>query len=226
MNIRFRFFLCCNDGYLVSAYDYSDWEVGKWRTTSGHGELCGRGWLHCYNTPRLAELHDPIHAEYWLHKNAVLWKVEVRGKELRDGYMKCGWTEMRPLEQIHRIHPTPTERVNYGIRCAKRAHENAYPADNWTRWADNWILGRDRTAKSAQNALLVVKASRCIEATKAAIILATIPVGPEPSRGQMQLALIRTQVAAKKSAMAAEFLQATRDPFDLDELAKDALIMA
>ena len=39
------------------------WQIGQWHETSGEGELCTEGWLHCYTSPLLAVLHNPIHAD-------------------------------------------------------------------------------------------------------------------------------------------------------------------
>ena len=30
-----------------------EWKLNKWKETSGEGELCSSGWLHCYSNPYL-----------------------------------------------------------------------------------------------------------------------------------------------------------------------------
>ena len=61
------------------------WVPGEWRETSGIGSLCSSGWLHAYEHPLLAILHNPIHAYI---VNPRLWEAEGAGKELRDDEMK------------------------------------------------------------------------------------------------------------------------------------------
>jgi hypothetical protein len=121
------------------------WKVGKWYKTSGEGDLCWEGWLHFYHSPDLAVLLNPIHADF---KDPVLWEAECRGKSLDDRGLKIGWTEARIVKKIKLPKWTTTQKVAFGILCAKEVF-----FDNvWNRWADDWISGKDRSSASAASA--------------------------------------------------------------------------
>ena len=91
------------------------WTPGEWKTASGEGELCGPGWLHCYESPEIAVFMNPIHAKI---NNPCLWLADVRGNCLRDGQLKSGYTKMRIIEKIELPIITTAQRVEIGIRCA------------------------------------------------------------------------------------------------------------
>jgi hypothetical protein len=74
--------------------------------------------------------------------------VEVRGKEKRDGQMKCGWSEMRLIREIPLPKITTEQRVKYAILCAKQV----YSEKKWATWADKWLDGTDRTKMKAMEA--------------------------------------------------------------------------
>lgn len=168
MTTRYRFFLRNDCGELISKHDNSPWTVGEWRETTGDGELCGPGWLHCYDAPELAELHDPIHGQYG--PKAELWRVECNGREARDDAMKCGWTRMRPVERAERAIPTTEQRVRYAILCVLRVLPDEPWSAKWRRWADDWLSGRDRTGAAAAAAAATMRAAatRAADAAEAA----------------------------------------------------------
>lgn len=171
---RFRFFCRDQDGNLISKFDRSPWNVGEWRETSGTGPLCGPGWLHCYDTPELAEFHDPIHGEYG--PNAELWRVECGGVGLHDGALKCGWTRLRPVERIERVIPTPDQQVRYAILVTMTVLPDEPWVPDWRHWADDWLSGRDRSAKSASRAVsrTMAWASQAALAATAAAVAADV----------------------------------------------------
>jgi len=125
-----------------TSHDNCKWEIGVWKETSGKGELCVPGWLHCYVHPLLAVLHNPIHANYNL---AIMVEVEVRGTCKMDGQIKEGWTEMRVKREIEAPVITTEQRIKYGIHCALAGYKNA----DFKKWADSWISGADRTSSAA-----------------------------------------------------------------------------
>lgn len=73
------------------------WTLGKWESTDGDGELCSGHWLHCYNSPLLAVLLNPIHAGI---VNPRLFQVGVRGKKRTDNGLKFGFSEMQLSKEI------------------------------------------------------------------------------------------------------------------------------
>jgi len=135
-----------------TSHDNCKWEIGVWKETSGKGELCGPGWLHCYVHPLLAVLHNPIHTNYNL---AIMVEVEVRGTCKMDGQIKEGWTEMRVKREIEAPVITTEQRIKYGIHCALAGYKNA----DFKKWADSWISGADRTSSAAHAAAYAADAA-------------------------------------------------------------------
>ena len=137
----------------MQTYKGYQWKLGKWYKTSGVGELCGEGWLHCYCSPLLAILHNPIHADI---ENPRLFEVEVRGECKTDGQMKEGWTEMRIAKEIELPKITSEQRIKYAILCAGEVCTD----EGWTAWAVNWWCDIDRSSEAAWAACAVRGAAR------------------------------------------------------------------
>jgi len=112
------------------------WEVGKWVETSGEGELCGPGWIHCYHHPLLAVLLNPIHANF---KHPRLFEAEVSGKSLDDRGLKIGWQKVRLLEEISIPKITKEQKIRFGIFCALQV----YKEKSFVAWAKRWLSGKD-----------------------------------------------------------------------------------
>ena len=93
------------------------WTLGKWNRTSGKGDLCGPGWLHAYTSPVLAELLNPIHANFREYR---LFRGEASGPVISDSGLKVGYTNMRITEELPRLHITTENRIRFGIACACR----------------------------------------------------------------------------------------------------------
>ena len=128
-----------------TTYNDTIWVPGKWRKTDGSGELCGPGWLHYYEHPLLAELHNPIHGKY--DTGAKLWEIQVGRKILRDDQMKAGATRIRLIREIGRPDITIVQRLAYGILCAKAVYRDR----TWNNWADKWLSGEDRSGNAAND---------------------------------------------------------------------------
>ena len=127
----------------MTTHDDFQWQVGVKVTTSGEGELCGPGWLHYYDSPELAMLMNPIHADI---ENPIGWKVEAEGIHKLDHGLKGGCTEMTLLEQIELPDISITQRVRFSILCALAV----YSEPTFVRWANYWLNNEDRSAKTAQ----------------------------------------------------------------------------
>ena len=141
----------------LTTYDDCKWAVGKWKKTTGEGDLCDKGWLHCYQDPILAVFHDPAYGNYLSEDNPRLWRIEVNGKYLKDGYLKEGWTEMKLIEEVEIPHITTEQRVRYAIYCALEVHRNK----DFFLWAENWLSGKDRTVEAANVVQEAVWAAWC-----------------------------------------------------------------
>ena len=83
----------------MQTYNGFQWKLGEWQEAQGSSEkdLCTNGWLHCYDSPLLAILHNPRHADI---KNPRLWEVEVAGDFKNDKGLKCGYRKMRLVKEI------------------------------------------------------------------------------------------------------------------------------
>ena len=136
----------------MKTYGEYPWVLGKWNRTSGKGDLCGPGWLHAYTSPVLAELLDPIHANFREYR---LFRGEASGQVIRDSGLKVGYTNMRITEELPRLHITPENRIRFGIACACRVYTSA----EYRAWAGRWVSGADRTEAAAAAAEVAAEAA-------------------------------------------------------------------
>ena len=126
----------------MRTYKDCRWEVGKWKETSGKGELCGDGWLHCYSDPLIAVLLNPIHANFNPFR---LFIAETYGWGKHDKGLKSGYKTMRLIKEIEAPLVTRTQKAAFAILCAKQVYKDA----RWAAWADKWLSGEDRTVAAA-----------------------------------------------------------------------------
>jgi hypothetical protein len=145
------------------------WALNEWRETSGAGDLCGSGWLHCYRgDPLIAVFLNPIHADL---ASPRIFEVETRGRGRHDGPIKSGYTSMRLTREIALPTITTTQRVAVAIMCAVAVHSDPI----FCAWAQKWLSGEDRSAaatwaarKSAQSAWAAWAAARAARAAREA----------------------------------------------------------
>jgi hypothetical protein len=125
----------------MQTYNGFQWKLGKKRTASGEGLLCGPGWLHAYESPLVAAFMNPAHAAF---QNPRLF--EAMGKiGKRDGQLKCGCTTLTLIREITLPEITTAARVRAAIYCAWSVCKD--PA--WRTWALLWLAGEDRSAAAA-----------------------------------------------------------------------------
>ena len=134
----------------MKTYGGYPWVLGKWNRTSGKGDLCGPGWLHAYTSPVLAELLNPIHANFREYR---LFRGEASGPVISDSGLKVGYTNMRITEELPRLHITTENRIRFGIACACRVYTSA----EYRAWAGRWVSGADRTETAAWAAVEVAE---------------------------------------------------------------------
>ena len=199
------------------------WKIGEWKKTDGSGELCGPGWLHCYDHPLLAVLHNPIHADI---TNPVLWRVEVRGTEKRDYQIKSGWTQMRLVKTVKLPNITINQRIAYGIKCALAVYTDKL----FVNWAENWLSGKDRSKESAARAAWAAwaawaAAEAAAEAAWAAAEAAAETAWATRAAAWAARAARATRAAAWAAAEAAEAAAeaAWAGKIDLLKIAKEAI---
>ena len=141
----------------MKTYGGYPWVLGKWNRTSGKGDLCGPGWLHAYTSPVLAELLDPIHANFREYR---VFRGEASGPVISDRGLKVGYTNMRITEELPRLHITTENRIRFGIACACKVYTSA----EYRAWAGRWVSGADRTEAAARTAETAVRAARTARA--------------------------------------------------------------
>ena len=120
----------------------TQWGTGITHTTNGEGDLCGPGWLHAYEDPLLAVLHNPIHGAFI---DPHLWEAEGEGEVKRHGQMKIGVTRLTTVKRIDLPVVSTVQAIAYAILCGKEVCDNV----EWNRWADRWLSGEDRSEASA-----------------------------------------------------------------------------
>jgi hypothetical protein len=131
--------------YNLTTYDGFQWEIGRWKSTSGEGELCGPGWLHAFSTPLLAVLHK---AGCNIDDYDLLFEVEIEG--IKDESFKLGATRMRPLRQIEVPTLTIEQHIEYAIRVTQEAMRiTNISIPIWSEWATKWLDGTDRSVIAA-----------------------------------------------------------------------------
>jgi len=190
----------------MKTYNGFQWELNKTFKTSGDGELCGPGFLHSYEHPLLAIMHNPIHGEFDL-KKARLFEAVAGGKIKKDGQMKMGSSELTLVKEIKIPKVTLEQRVAYVILCAKEVCKD----EGWNLWANNWLSGKDRSEETAKAARWAAWAAE--DAARAA-----------SAAGAARAA--RAAWAAKAAgwaARAAGWAAKARTKIDLTQIAKKAL---
>ena len=181
----------------MKTYGGYPWALGKWNRTSGKGGLCGPGWLHAYTSPVLAELLDPIHANFREYR---LFRGEASGPVIRDSGLKVGYTNMRITEELPRLHITTENRIRFGIACACRVYTSA----EYRAWAGRWVSGADRTEAAARTAETAVRAARTArEAVRAARTAAAAAGAARTAAAAAWAAEAAAETAAEAAAWAA-----------------------
>ena len=182
----------------MKTYGGYPWVLGKWNRTSGKGDLCGPGWLHAYTSPVLAELLDPIHANFREYR---VFRGEASGPVISDSGLKVGYTNMRITEELPRLHITTENRIRFGIACACRVYTSA----EYRAWAGRWVSGADRTEAAARTAETAVRAARTARAAVRAARTARAAVRAAACAAETAAAAAwAAETAAEAAAWAAE----------------------
>lgn len=131
----------------MQTHNNFQWELDVWKEAIGSPEqgLCSDGWLHYYDSPLLAILHNPIHANI---NNPRLFECEIDGETKTDKGLKSGCRRMKLVKEISVPVVTTEQRIKYAIYCALEV----YKGKSFVGWANDWLSGKDRTAYAAANA--------------------------------------------------------------------------
>jgi hypothetical protein len=145
----------------MQTYGDTKWTIGRWKTTSGEGDLCTSGWLHYYSDAKLAAFLNPMHAKF---AQPRLFEIEVQGKIKEDRGLKYGCTKMRLIKELQFIKPTTEQCLKFAILCALEVCKDK----QFVQWATNWLNGTDRSKESARAADAAAAAYAAADAAAAA----------------------------------------------------------
>ncbi len=169
------------DGYTrkgqVGAKDWGN-NLGKTMEITKTGNtLCSDEVFHFYDHPALAVILNPIHGNYDT-QTMRLWEVEAAEIVAHDG-CKGGCKKMTFLKEI----PIPKITIQQKVEFAIRVSLLVYHEKSYTRWATDWLSGKDRSADSASaaysaaasvnSASAAYSAAASVDSTRAAYSAAT-----------------------------------------------------
>ena len=128
----------------VGCTNETDWRIGQRVEATGDPNqgLCSNGWLHCHDTPELAVMLNPIHANI---QNPRMMVVKVEGEGRIDKGLKSGYRVMTPVLFMDCPEITTVQHVRFAILCALEV----WQAKNFVSWAKNWLTGKDRSNATA-----------------------------------------------------------------------------
>ncbi|MFQ5622422.1 MAG: hypothetical protein ACE5FS_03400 [Paracoccaceae bacterium] len=181
------------DTYKRTHGGFGRWEARAEFTAPGGGKMCSDAYLHAYADPILAVLMNPVHANF-------VWPrmFECEANVEQDDGTKLGCTRIKVLREIEAPQVTREQATKFGILAAKAV----YHEPKWNRWAEDWLSGKDRSARA-------VRATRCLGVAAAAASAAN--------------AMAANGMAAKGAAARAAKMAATETPIDLVAIAKEAV---
>jgi len=103
--------------------------------------LCSDAYIHAYEHPLIAVMMNPAHGN--IHSPRM---YECEGEIIeREGQLKCGCRELTTLREMAVPSVTPSQRTAFGILCAL----DVYSKPSYVAWANDWLTGKDRSARAA-----------------------------------------------------------------------------
>lgn len=111
----------------------TQWGPGISHKATGPGtDLCSNAYIHAYESPELAIIMNPVHADFW---NPHLWKA--RGViKISDG-TKCGCKSIMTIKRIPIPIVTDEQKIKFGILAALEVCEDPY----FVKWTNDWLNG-------------------------------------------------------------------------------------
>jgi hypothetical protein len=137
------------------------WEIGVKKTAAkGKMKLCKNTVLHYYDSPLLAVLLNPIHADI---VNPRLFELETSKVFVTD-QLKFGCKSQTLVKEIPLPEITTNQKIAVAIICALEV----YQEKSFAEWANNWLSGKDRTARAAAYAADAAARAAAADAADAA----------------------------------------------------------
>jgi hypothetical protein len=198
----------------LTSYGGFQYEVGRHYTFPGTGPLCGCGWSHCYTSPQLALLLNPIHAAF---RRPRLWAADGLVGATDCG-LKVGCSELTLVREIPVPEVTPEQRVSFALTCALAVHRDP----GFVAWADGWLSGKHRSTAAADSA--AGAAEEAARAARAGARAALAAAGAAGAAEEAALAAAWAALAAEEAAWAAAWAAEADRSLDLGALARNALL--
>ena len=148
----------------VTTHKGYKWEVGVEQviTTPGN-KLCSPEVFHFYDSPEIALLMNPAHANI---ENPVVW--EVKCDEVAHDGTKGGAKRMTLVKRVPAPKFTRNQRTAFAIKTALAVYKNKA----FVTWANDWLSGIDRSKGAAYAANAANAAANLRKAIKAAAVFA------------------------------------------------------
>jgi len=195
-------------------YGKCQWGKNVEHRVKGEDNLCTPGWIHFYKNPLLAVFLNPIHGKYNLDK-AHLWECEVGGKIKEDRGLKWGASRIKTIKRVKLPKVTIEQRVKFGILCALEG----YPEKSFTKWANDWLNGKDKSKEPAYYAAADAAAYYAIADAATAAYYAAADAADDDAADAVAYA------AADAAADAADdAAYDSRKKIDLNKIAKEAMV--
>ena len=145
----------------MTSYGDMKWEIGVTNKAIVDGnKMCSNQVLHCYASPLIAVIFNPIHADIC---NPILLEIECSDIVATDG-IKYACKEQTPVKLVALPQVSTTQKIAFTIKCALLVCETA----SFITWANNWLDGTNRTAAAAAKAAKAAYAAAAYAAAYAA----------------------------------------------------------
>ena len=172
----------------MRTYGGYQWTLKEPKQSSGEGELCTSGWLHCYGHPDLAVWLNPIHASY---RPCRLFRAEASGVYRSDGSLKMGVSQLTLLEELPVPQFSRLELTALAIHVVREI-PNRQKIPTWETWANKVLHTRTLNRAAAESA-----------AASAADLAARSAAYSAWSAESAQLAALAAESAAESAAWSA-----------------------
>lgn len=151
--MKTKYKLVDKDGYTrrgESGETYWLDRVEKIATGAGRG-LCSSGIIHYYDHPLLAVLFNPIHANI---SAARLIEIEIDAEIAHDG-LKGGCKKAKYVKEIELPMCTIEQRTTFAIKISLKYYKD----ENYRKWAENWLNGKDKAESAAWSAAYAARSA-------------------------------------------------------------------
>ncbi len=204
-------------------YNGTLWGEGVTHKASGRGELCGAGWIHVYESPELAVLLNPIHANF---EKPVLWTCEVSGKEKLDRGIKSGYTQVTTLRKI----PLPKISSFKKVKLAFAISSQVYVEPKHLRWIKRWLNSTEKSAEVAElEAKRLWDVSLKISEKRSALVREYFgynSLPPNFSREEEKLYIETMKTSSAREATLAAYYYAKKDRKNAASFVAESLVKA